>query len=375
MKLYYLARWSVYEKSAPGVDKKVNSQAAAFEEHGIDVTKKNAPTCSKLLRGIPFSTSAANWWSFNIDNTVDVVYIRFIRCDYQFLRMLKKIRKQNNKVKIILEIPTYPYDDEFMHKKVFKYIVRPRDKFYRKYLFKYVDRIATFSDDKEIFGIPVIKIVNGIEVDLIRPKEVLKSDTGAINLIEVSASLKWHGYDRLLEGMGKYYKNGGKRNIMFHIVGDGPEIPKYKAIVKDYGIEDHVIFYGNKTGKDLDDIYDKCELGVEVLGMYRKNLKVSSSLKSREYFAKGLPIISGCEIDILKNTDFKYNLQFPNDDSIIDIDKMVKFYDEIYNMEESKEQIIRNIRDFAYKTCDMNVAMKTIIDYIKGDLKNENTIT
>ena len=91
---------------------------------------------------------------------------------------------------------------------------------------------------------------------------------------------------------------------------------------------------------------------------------VASSLKSREYFARGLAIVTGCPIDILQGTDFNYVLEFPADESDIDIDRVVAFYKE-KKLGTDRVKISKEIRQFAIEHCDMEVAMREIIQYIE----------
>lgn len=63
-------------------------------------------------------------------------------------------------------------------------------------------------------------------------------------MIAVAGLAKWHGYDRILRGMGEYYKEGEKREVQFHIVGEGSPIEEYKRIVEKYEIAEHVTFNG-----------------------------------------------------------------------------------------------------------------------------------
>lgn len=118
-------------------------------------------------------------------------------------------------------------------------------------------------------------------------------------------------------------------------------------------------------GDRLDAMYDLADIAIECLGMYRKNMSISSSLKSREYLAKGLPIVAGCKNDVINEKNpFKYYLEVPNDDSAIDVEKIIEFYDQIYST-QSRQQVISEIRKFAEDNIDLKVTMKKIIDYIK----------
>ena len=109
-------------------------------------------------------------------------------------------------------------------------------------------------------------------------------------------------------------------------------------------------------------------LGIEILGCHRKGVVLSSTLKSREYWAKGLPFITECEFPPEVQKISQYILKVPYDESPIDIEKVIEFHDNLYlRSDKSQEEIIDEIRDFAYRTCDMSVAMKPIIDYIKSN--------
>lgn len=294
-----------------------------------------------------------------VKNKFSVVYIRRLYWqDCSFLLFLKHLKKAG--IRIILELPTYPYDKEIEGTMAGKV-----DFFTRKYLYKYVSRIATFSDDNYIFGIKTIRIENGVIVGDIAIKEA-HNEMGTIQLIAVAGIALWHGYDRLIMGLAEYYNNGGRRNIVFHIVG-GDENNlirhQYENITKKYAMEDHVIFYGNQNGEALDKIYNKCSIAIECLGCHRKNIFLSSSLKSREYAAKGLPMVTSCKIDVFPE-DHPYILNVPSDESAIDINTIIEFHDNLYETDEDYEKVATKMRQYAFDHCDMKMTMKPIVDYI-----------
>lgn len=128
-------------------------------------------------------------------------------------------------------------------------------------------------------------------------------------------------------------------------------------------MQDHIIFYGRKDGNELDIIYDYCDLAAACFGFHRIGAKLSSNLKSREYLAKGLPIISSVDIDVLQVADnTKYFLKVPYDDTPINIEEIIKFYDQIYQG-KTRLEIASEIRHFAKGICDINVVLKPVVDY------------
>ncbi|BCR36092.1 glycosyltransferase [Mariniplasma anaerobium] len=375
MKGLYIIWKDLHTKKLTGIDKKILAQQKIFDSNGLNCKfinleyKKSLSLIEKICIRLPFSNINPKWKFDSVMPDVDYIYLRrpmFI--SNSMLKVLKRIKLTNGKVKILLEIPTYPYDRELTNN-LFSWPLYIKDRFNRRKLYKYVDRIAVFTENTELFNIPTVRFTNGIDLDNLKVKTPLSIDTKTINLCIVSSFENWHGYDRIIKSLNMYYKNAGKLEfkLIIHFVGDGPKLKLYKRLVKKYNLNTNVVFYGRLFGESLDEIYNICDIAVDVFGMYRKNNNISCSLKSREYFAKGLPVISGCQIDLLENTkNFKYFLQFTNDKTLIDLNDVITFYKSIYTL-ESKEMVIGNIRMFANATAGMEQGMKSIIHYIKKD--------
>ena len=98
--------------------------------------------------------------------------------------------------------------------------------------------------------------------------------------------------------------------------------------------------------------------------MYKIGYKQANSLKVREYLAKGLPIITGCDTDVFENLDFDKFIQFSNDETPIDFNRVIEFFDRFYEKNSPKD-INDEISEFAKKYCDMSYAMKPVIDFLK----------
>ena len=161
--------------------------------------------------------------------------------------------------------------------------------------------------------------------------------------------------------MHQYYAKGGTEQIIYHVVGN--ILPELQKMVHDYHLEDHVIFHGRQSGEALQKLYKQCYLGVDVLGGHRKDYPISSSLKSREYAAYGLPILTSSPVDYLSK-NCPYQLLAPYDDSPIDILTLLEFYHGIYDQAETA--IAREIRSFAMAHCDMAVIMNLAAEWLLG---------
>lgn len=339
----------------------------------IDLTPQKSNLFRSLLGFVPFINIKRDYKKARecMDKyPPDYVYIRRTTADRGFLKFIKCIRDTYVNCKIIVEIMTYPYDkEEFFNAIYWPYYFK--ESINRKKYKLYVDRFVTYSDDTTIFDVRTIRTLNGIDVESVAPVSGERKSSD-INLIAVAGMCPFHGYERLLYGLYHYdQRNGGKR-IVVHLVGDGPEISKYKSITKKCHLENQVIFYGQKSGKDLDEIYDGMDIAISSLGLYKLGIDRISSLKLNEYLAKGLPIVAGCNTVALTGKNCKYYLQFENNDSMIDMSQIVDFYDAIYSGDKARQEIIAEIRKWANETVGIPVTMKGIKDYITKERVEES---
>ncbi len=356
------------EKDTTGVGKKIRGQIQAFNKNDLycsEITMYHSTSkLMRLLYKFPFYNGAPIWKWDTCFEQIDYLYMRrpLVVSGYM-IKFLKRIKKRNPFVKIIYEIPTYPYDKELYSFK-FRHLLIWKDRFNRKKLHDVVDRIVTLTDDKIIFHTPTLKILNGVDLKENSVKKISRNNDETIQICAVAIFKEWHGYERVLYGLAQYYHNGGTRNIICHFVGDGSELAFYKKIVDEKQLNEHVKFYGMLKDQELISIYNQCRLSLESFGSYKKNIKISCGLKSREMLARGLPLIAGNHVDLFMDRDFPYFLEFPNNDSIIDFQKIIDFYDRIYTT-ESEEVVIQKIRSFAENHVDIEAGMKTVIEYIK----------
>ena len=205
-------------------------------------------------------------------------------------------------------------------------------------------------------------MINGYDFSSVELPQREKPVT--IHVISVTLTAFWHGYDRFLAGLAAYYEHGGTENIVYHYVGS--MIPEHKKFVQDHHLEDHVIFHGMQSGEPLKALLQQSFLGIDVLGGHRKNYPVSSSLKSREYCAYGIPVITSSPIDFFPK-DSPYQFLAPYDDSPVDMEAVVQYYHSVYGGKDCNK-VAADIRAFAEALCDMKITMKPVADWLK---KNE----
>lgn len=209
----------------------------------------------------------------------------------------------------------------------------------------------TFSNDRKIFNIETIQISNGVDFKNVPlKKNSLKSNSlksNSINLIGVASISHWHGYDRVIEGLKLYLDSDPDVNVIFNIVGDGnPKVLNdYKEKVSKYNLTDNVVFHGKLTGNKLNDVFDLSDIGVDALGRHRSKVFYNSSLKGKEYLARGLPIISGVRTELDDMHGFPAYLRIPANDSPVDIYEVKNFFSDIIQSNIDA----RKIRSFGEK--------------------------
>ena len=349
-----------------GVERKVRAQHKALQQY-LDCELVILPPVQytgslkeKIVRRLPF-TAAWRKWKYNGEfDDADFLYIRQVYHDASFVRYLHAVRKQNSGIKIIYELPTYPYLTE-QKTSAANAAFRKKEIRWSPRAAKYMDQVVTFYGQDEIWGVPCIKLINGFDFSQVElPERPAPKD---VQIISVAATAFWHGYDRLIEGIHQYYESGGTEQIIYHLVGN--ILPEHQKMVQDYHLEDHVVFHGRQSGEALRKLYTQCYLGVDVLGGHRKDYPVSSSLKSREYAAYGLPILTSSPVDFLPE-DYLYQIVLSSSDKPVDIQQVLCNYHRIYDGKDCNA-VAREIRSFAEAHCDMRKTMRPVAEWIAED--------
>ncbi|MBD5393060.1 MAG: glycosyltransferase family 4 protein [Lachnospiraceae bacterium] len=353
-----------------GVSKKIDMQIEEFNQYydlkEFEVETKSRTIVQRLLGLIPTASISRNYKeALDKLSNPDFVYVRRTVADKAYINFWKELKKRYPDCKIIIEIFTYPYDkDNFGKWNAWPFYFK--ELIYRPQLKKYIDRFVTYTDDKEIFGVPTICTTNGINVDSI---EVVKGEykENRITLIGVAYMQRHHGYERIIEGMRKYYQSVDHKYVVeLLLIGEGPEKARYQELVGRYQLQKFVKFYPTMSGKQLDDMYDISDIALASFGMYKVGIyEKFGGLKTRECLAKGMPLITGCRIDVLDD-NYKYVRNFSNNGQSVDIMDIIKFYEEIRSEGISKGEVANIIREFAVRRISMKSVMKPIIDYIEG---------
>ena len=353
-------------RTSIGVSKKIDMQLKEFRRF-YDMEEKEVETVPRNLfqriLGLFPTASIGRDYKKALDSMEqpDFIYARRTVADRAYVNFWKEIKKKYPGCKIIIEIFTYPYDkDDFGKWNAWPFYIK--EIIYRRKLKKYVDRFVTYSDDDVIFGVPAIKTMNGIDVGSFKPVSGRHRGEG-VGLLAIAYMQKHHGYERIIKGMETYYHGNPKREVILYMVGDGPEKKKYVELAEKYSLTDYIRFYPTLKGEKLDEMYEYADVALASFGMYKLGINRLSALKTREYLAKGLPIATGCPIDILDKNEYPYVCEFENGSMEVDIQKLIDFVDKID--QHGREKVLKEIRSFAERTVDMKAAMAPIIRFIE----------
>lgn len=354
-----------------GISKKIKYQTEAMRSLGnqVHICYMDEDICKRrlvdrdvianygngIIGKIKKRTEFSSIVKYAVSNHIDFVYIRSNHNANIFtINMVRRIKQ--NGIKVVMEIPTYPYDQEYgslwFRRQIFQ------DKIFRHQFSKQLDAIVTFSNDDYIFGQRTIKISNGIDFESIKLKTSLNDTSKELNLIGVAEIHYWHGFDRLVAGLANYYSAPHEYLVNFHVVGyffSNEDEMEFKSVVKKYHMNDHIVIYGKRNGNELDEIFDRCDMGVGSLGRHRVGIKSIKTLKNREYAARGIPFMYS-EID----DDFEdrpYVLKIPADETPVDIYRVIDFYKKLTIC---PEEIRMSIQDLAWK-CQMEKVFQEII--------------
>lgn len=257
-----------------------------------------------------------------------------------------------------------------LHKKL---TLKPIEKINFKKMFKNLDGIIGVTSEIVNYEIerggeqkPSFVLTNGIFVNNFPVKKFVNFKN-RLNIIFVSAFASvWHGFDRLLFGLKKFYEQTNNIDIVIYVVGNVEN--GYRDIISKLGLENKVVFCGAKYGKELDEIFDICHIGLGPLAVSRKNLKYASPIKVREYLARGIPVIIGYEDEDI-DENFPFVLKFSADEIPIDIQKVLNFCRDIYN--KYGEKMIYEIRSYAKSKLDYRAKIPKLLDFLEKLVKRK----
>lgn len=331
MKAVFLANFIVGEKE--GIYKKIYAQARAllqlYKECYLVAKTKEGCKVVNVSNNMQqeFHESVLNMANSLIKHEdIGMLYVRAMIPSFSLIRLLQKASFK--KIRIIYEIPTYPYFAEMFkmatkkHRAIIKIML---DVVFNPIIFHCAERILIVkSNSSKRTHKKMIEIYNGVDVNKTQRKTYKeKKPLKELNLVAVGTIYPYHGYDRLIEGMNMCGEKVGGIDLKLHFVGSSNTMNELEALANKYQLK-NVYFYGQRTTEELNEMYDNFDIGVGCIGLHRKNADIDTSLKVIEYYCRGIPVISSA---ICPEKD--YTLNVSADDTPIDMETVLAYYNNI----------------------------------------------
>jgi hypothetical protein len=306
----------------------------------------------------------------------DILFIRHFGNSGLYFKLLNKYAK-----KTILYMPSNPVSEGFQERKANESnsLISGIFKWFEYFLFIYISHYYLY---KVIF--PKLKAIvaytpefcnilnhksgnksrmiynrDGIDANRVPIRKLNYVNKEVYRLIFLKGSAvkqPWAGLDRLIKSIMAC------KGINFHLYICGNVIDK-----ENYNY-DFITLTGTLSGNELDDLIDNVDIGVSNLANYLIGFNETTNMKSREYFARGLPFIQANKMPDIDNYDVKkYYLNIDNNDSLIDMFKVKDFIDRI--RKDKYHPII--MREFSQQHLDWNITVRELADSIR-EIENQN---
>ena len=369
MKILYLTMATVDETS--GVYKKIRAQINSLRQLGNECRALflNDEDTGLYLINDEYENINIKEKMLEINEYIascDFCYARFELLRHKNYKSIINICKKFN-IDIVLEIPTFPPYQESL--------ARVKGKIAEKHFLSAVKtlmgaglvscdmmRLAAISklvcivaDDYKFKATKTIRIENGIDLNNNPYSNRHKNEI--INIVAVSNFAIWNGYDRAIKGLKDYVQMREKTEVKLILVGPLDNAPELQRKVEEYGLKEYVEFTGALSGKKLNDIYDRGDIALGALGNHRRKVFANSSLKAKEYAARGMLMVlsdaEGIERDILEKSFI-----VKSDESPLDYEKILSWYKKIENRQLWRKQI----HQFAKNNYSWDYQMKKIME-------------
>lgn len=270
----------------------------------------------------------------------DFIFIRHGSSGTEYFKLLQRFK--NN---LALFIPSNSIRENFCEKKQAPYTSIGSFAFrwweyfrffylYEKKLIKSIlpklKAVVTFTEE---FGrilnnqagnkINIIYNRDGADCKNVPVRELKNKDNKKIKLLFMKGSSMqqpWAGLERLMQSI----EDNGANKYELYITGN--------VVVSDKYNKSYVKLTGRLSEEDLNDLVNEVDLGVSNLANYMIHFNETTNLKSRGYYARGLPFIQANTMPDIEGTiGAKFYLNLPNTSELINMKSIEDFAIEMRN--------------------------------------------
>ena len=271
-----------------------------------------------------------------IDNYTHIIF-RYPLASYSLFKLVKK-----HKYKIIFEHNTKEIEEVELQSKQFRkslsfsfkpgyfvyllergYFQTWQEKYYAKKIFQYADSGIAVTNEIANYEMSRCKtyhvsvITNGIEIEPCHLRNLHPFNGNELNMFMLlGAGASWHGIDRMINSLENYK---GEKKITLDLIGHLSELDL--KLISESTVKNQIRIIASVNSIDLNDLLNQYHIGIGTLSVYKKSLNEATPLKTREYIARGFPIIIGyTDTDMVNHSEFQmYCYQVPNNNSVINL--------------------------------------------------------
>jgi hypothetical protein len=312
-----------------------------------------------------------------IDNYTHIIF-RYPLASYSLFKLVKK-----HKYKIIFEHNTKEIEEVELQSKQFRkslsfsfkpgyffyllergYFQTWQEKYYAKKIFQYADSGIAVTNEIANYEMSRCKtyhvsvITNGIEIEPCHLRNLHPFNGNELNMFMLlGAGASWHGIDRMINSLENYK---GDKKITLDLIGHLSELDL--KLISESTVKNQIRIIASVNSIDLNDLLNQYHIGIGTLSVYKKSLNEATPLKTREYIARGFPIIIGyTDTDMVNHSEFQmYCYQVPNNNSVINMDSLFQFVESVYVDTHHPEKI----RGLAFKYMDTKVKMNALLNLL-----------
>lgn len=230
------------------------------------------------------------------------------------------------------------------------------------------DVLVQYAADEAPWGLVSrsrrLTLTNGIDVASWPLNESWVARSG-VTFVCAGALGPWHGLDRLVQGMAV-----AADDSRLLVIGDGPELPSLTALVESLGLTGRVEFTGALGGSALDEAMTRGDIGVASLAEHRRGGAALSPLKTRDYLARGMPVLFAGDDPDLRG-DPPFTMRVLQDDSAVSVARVAAWLQALrqgtagsarYQAEETSPPAIRQ---FALANLQWRSRVEAIVTALK----------
>ncbi len=216
------------------------------------------------------------------------------------------------------------------------------------------DEIRDYEVRRSGKALPASTIANGIDVERVAFTRAVPFDGARLRLLFIAGShAPWHGTDRLIASVARYR---GSTALHLDMVGATSRPPGSRDVLTNATIE----YHGLLSGVQLDECFRRASVAFSSLAMFRNGLSQGCVLKTREYVARGLPLVIGYD-DVDLRGHLPWVLRVPNTDEPIDLNVVIDFARTV-----AREQVSDEMRAFAARVLTWDAKVTSLVEFVRS---------